>query len=66
MTPELLDYCVLTLELVYREFLVKNCSSDLADFEEETFQCVLTALRMLSHMKEITENSLSDYQMMCL
>ena len=67
-SPELLDYCVLTLELVYREFLVKNYSSGLADFEEEASQCVLTALRKLSHMKEITENSLSDYHppMMCL
>jgi hypothetical protein len=43
---DILDSCILTLELVYREFMVKSVTGLLEDNKEAAAQLVFTVLRL--------------------
>ena len=52
---DVLESCVLTLELVYREFLAESLMSGLEDYQEEAVQLILTALQTLIALKNQAE-----------
>ena len=52
LSVDIIESCVLTLELVYREFVTMSTISRLSEDEEVAARCVINALRILSVLRD--------------